>query len=1212
MKYFWITFLFWSCLHCAATNGAPLTLQVIGRSHLEAADLKLSQADQQWLQQRKVLRIGVSNPDYPPFDITNHPHEYEGITADYAALLGDLLNIPVQILRYDDRAQLIQALKDQTIDLIGTANDYEAVLPDLVLSTPYTLDQPTIVARADDELLLDPTLAGKKVAMVYHYLSLDAVRQFYPNAEFILFPSILNAIGAVALGDADLYLGDSISSSYLINKSYLNNVQLINFSTMEVNNYSFALLRNNTRLQALVNKALDSIPASERMAIAHRWGAGGVSISGSHQIQFSVDEQRWLQQHRRLKVLFNENFLPFTYADEQGNFKGLSADVLAKISLRTGLRFEAHQGSSVNDMIADLKAGKYDLMPALSPSLQRENDVSFTRPYLSPPLVMVTSTDSYAPRGLAQMSGKKLAVIEGSAQIEQIARDHGQIQLVQAGNYNDAFQLVANGKADAIISSLITARYIIARAHPERLKVAATIGTQGNPIAFAVNRSAPELLSILNKSLLSISPEEMDEVSNRWRRAVVLEDSYWARHRDTIIQSLAAMALLILGGFAWITLLRREVARRKQAERALNDKLEFERVLINGTPHPIYARDRDAKLLLCNEAYLKTFAVTDGRYLLGTTVVQSLLSERIQAEEYHQDYLDVMASGEPVFKDRLLVSSSGEVLTIYHWMLPYRGSDGTVKGLIGGWIDISERHHLIQQLHAAKTEADDANRAKSTFLATMSHEIRTPMNAVIGMLEMASKTAEQGVYDQIAIEVASEAAKGLLDLIGDILDIARIESGQLSLSPERCNPRDLVLSVVRIFDGPAKQKSLHLLVSIEPQVNCDVLIDPMRFKQVLANLLSNAIKFTVQGAIEISVSAPEHQGSNPLQLVLQIRDSGIGISAADQQRLFTPFTQANSSNQTATKGSGLGLVISRTLVEMMGGTLVLESVESEGTLITITLVLPVLESHDPTTAVPEKPPSHAQPGACRLNILIVDDYAANRIVLSRQLGYLGHEVHEAVDGNQALALWGEQPFDVIITDCNMPDMDGYQLARAIRAQEALRAEPSCLVLGFTANAVPEERQRCLEAGMDDCLFKPISLEQLSARLLELYAASVDAQPDEEFSSDQLQARLRDLSVGDAGVMDRLRSELVSSHTQGLIDLQRLMMGGDRQGLTNLAHQIKGAARLLQFEELVVTCENLEDTCQRQASPPDVEAAASAVRARVQQLLQCLHDPSGPA
>jgi len=845
----------------------------------------------------------------------------------------------------------------------------------------------------------------------------------------------------------------------------------------------------------------------------------------------------------------------------------------------------------------------------LIPTPERETFMRFTHSFATSSFAVVTANSDTKFDGLQSLGGKRLAIANGQAVIPMLREEYPQIKLINPATTLDSLSMVASGSADAAMMSLSIARYYTSRLYDGRLQIVGITSGNSATTNFAMRRSDTELQSILNKVILSIPPDEMNSITNRWRPNAAMSGQTWRDYRQVIAEIVAVALLIVASILVKVFFLRREVRKRKAVEQELNDQLQFLQTLSDAMPQPTYVRDRQGRMLSCARSYEHTLGLSL-KDVLGKTALEMPGQYFEAAPVFHQEYLNAMECGEPRQR-RCEVILGNRKIWIDHWIQPFRDSGGTIKGVICGWLDITEQYSLIEELKTAKNRADDASRAKTQFLATMSHEIRTPMNAVIGTLELALKRADRGLLDRPSIEIAHTSAKSLLELIADILDIVRIESGRLSLAPQRSNLHKLVESVVRVFDGLARQKGLELILDLDPTINSDVLIDPMRFKQVLSNLLGNAIKFTNTGFVRVRVGG-EPIDACTLALELQVQDSGIGISEDDQLKLFHPFVQVNQAPMNGRGGTGLGLVICRSICEMMGGALHLSSSPGTGTRIDINLTLTRLEPAPLINPRRERQSQAQRHGHIR--ILVVDDHGMSRQLLLQQLDFLGYEAMGAEDGAVALELWRSTRFDIVITDCHMPMMTGAQLTQAIRQEEKRQGLAPGIILGLTADAQQEDIEGYIALGMNDCLLKPVDLDVLEERLSS-FETQRSLKPETDASEpDGSRERYRiginaltQLAGGNAAMVQNLVRELLESTRQ---DLQKLRLHARRQdtsALRELAHRIRGAARVLKDQRLIAYCRELEDACS--GLLPDLEEKVALVEQAMLELERVFSQPA---
>jgi len=1141
----------------AAAQEEPL-LQVYSRDegeYLDVSPLPLHGEEWRWLQDRERLILGVPRPDNPPMDITLRANAYEGVTADIVGMLTQLLHIEILVKGYPSRAAAIEALKRGEVDMLSASNSYEQE-QQLLLTDKYIADDPAIYKniRVKEREI-------KTVAVPEYYLPYMDIMRYLSDYKIKVYSSRYSAISAVAYGQVDAVMVDMISGNFILNKFYQNSVQLLKPLYIDTGGFAFALNPKDRRLKKILDIALGEILEGKRAEVAKRWNGGGLSISAS-KVGLSSAQWEWLGKREKIRIAVNSGVPPLSFLDVTGTMHGVVADLLQVIRAKLGVELEVVPVKTPEQMTQLLDGGQVDV-GVLSPSAERRNRYLFSRAFVLDPLSYVVGEQHRNTAPEALLKSGTVAVIKGYISTQAIAEVYGRLTTRQFDKIEDALRCVATEVCDVTVLPLRVAKYYINSKFPGSLFITGEL-FDSIPIgaAFAVAPEHQILRDILDQVIAIIPPDELEGLSNRWRVSPQQEAITWQELVREFGGFIALILLLTIWVGLWGLSLRKQVRERKMVEGALSTQLKFIADLVDGTPHPIYARDQDGHLILCNSSYASFFGESKVR-LLGA----GLDEDRERWPFLAPLIADLTLSREAKLAqegDHRLVMATG-VVDVYHWVQPYYDLEGNVQGGIGGWIDVSERVRLLDELAVASQEAQEANRAKTTFLATMSHEIRTPMNAIIGLLELALKRGRLHEDDQASLTIAHGSAKDLLSLIGDILDISKIESGRLDLAPA---PHDIVAlteSVVTVFTALARQKNLRLEL-VTGQAHW-VQIDGLCYKQIVSNLISNAIKYTEQGSVQVTLASQACDGWCTLQLV--IRDTGIGIDPVEQARLFQPFRQASQPEHIQQSGTGLGLMISRTLCESMGGSLLLESEPGQGTRVCIEMKLPMADAQ----VSPPPAQGRAVEQGRRLKVMVVDDHPANRLLVTQQLAYLGHDAMAVESGEQALRLLADARVDVVITDFNMPGMNGFELTRQCRAQERRHGWRPCVILGLTADARQEQINEGQAAGMDDCLFKPVGLEALD-HCLRLHMQR-EEQADVAACMQEIRQYLGPLTAHQSTLMSPLLAEFVRASDDDMLGLQRAAEEGQVGQFIDRIHRLKGGARIMGTMKLVATCSEIE-------------------------------------
>jgi PAS domain S-box-containing protein len=693
----------------------------------------------------------------------------------------------------------------------------------------------------------------------------------------------------------------------------------------------------------------------------------------------------------------------------------------------------------------------------------------------------------------------------------------------------------------------------------------------------------------------------LNVADREWRLAVAFSPQYVREHRSLLSLVVGVAGMLFVGVLQILLLamsgrtslverkVRSQTADLQQLESALRERaLELQSILDNSSVGITFVRSRLQIWSNRRMAEMFGYSPTD---VAGVSTAVFYPSQE-EYEQFGREAYPVLLRGERFSTERLMRHADGHDM----WMRMNGQLIDKGKPEAGSiWVfeDISAQKATEAELIRAKEAAEAASVAKSQFLATMSHEIRTPMNGILGMAQLALMPGMSEAEREDCLRTLLDSGEALLALLNDVLDLSRVEAGKVTVDARPFAPETLLADAERLFGHVASAKGVRLSARWHGPAGARYQGDAMRLRQMLTNLVGNAIKFTHAGQVGIDATVlPHDEGS--VWLEFAVTDTGIGIAPEQQAQLFHPFTQADSSTTRQYGGSGLGLSIVRGLAQAMGGEVGLESTPDEGSRFWFRVPLEPASDAASVAAPALQPVAAALSGRIG-HVLVIEDNPVNRKVVAAMLGRLGHATDLAENGRDGVerVISGEAP-DVVLMDVQMPEMDGIEATRRIRAWEREQGRPPLPIVALTAGAYPEDRQRCAEAGMNDFLSKPIefpALQRVIGQWLPSSApapAAVEAPASEApFDGATLLRRMN----GDVSLAVSLVGMATADIDNALQKLAAAVRDGDRETALFTAHAIKGMALDISAAHLATGAKALEKMLRAGGMPSAAEVDA---------------------
>lgn len=1116
---------------------------------------QLTTAQYKWITKNPVIRYGAEK-DWAPYDFVDERGQHTGLSKDYLDLISQYTGLRF-IPQIDTWSALVEQIQNEKIDLLPAI--YYSQQHDEYLHYSYSyqsmLDYFFIHNEVQAATIED--LYGKTLAIPKQFTLSNFIKNNYPEINLLEVNSLSEAIAAVLERKAD-----ALADSYTVINLYLrqNNITTIKpFKALAINNKRelyMAAIEDKKQLIEIINTVLLQIPIEKKQKIKSKW-LDYQNIDQNNFINLTINEKQWLLENPIITISSYSNLLPYESFNEQGKYIGIIPDYLKIIEKKLGVNFNFTQHPNKAEAISSLNDGKTQ---AISTTTGLDPNLIYSDIYQVSPLIIVMHKNQSIVEYIEQIKNKKIALLDNANYHHQIIEQYPTINFEYKHNIEDALTDLSTGKIDALIAPLSQASYFIADMQIYNINIVGT--TQHSmELSFALPDSSIYLQSILNKAFNSISQEEKQQVLNTWGKKHVVEKFNYIFAVKITIPLLLLLALVI----HWNRKLKKEVLGRKEAVRQT-------KMLLNHIPEQILITDIEGNILSANkramednqieEKELKTLNIAN--FYIHLDDRDKLKAKLIKHGKVEQTIVP--------FKRR-----NGSVHAMMLSIIPTTYKEKPVFLTIA--VDMTERMEMEAELKYAKNKAEIANKAKSEFLANMSHEIRTPMNAIIGFTEL----LHEQVTDKKLLSFVStiqSASQSLLTLINDILDLSKVEAGQVTIINEPTNIHSLFDEIGNIFLMKVKNKNIDLMINVDNNIPESLYLDRTRLRQVLFNIVGNAVKFTEKGEIKLSLNMIINSENNKLvDLVIKIKDSGIGIPKKEQEAIFKNFYQREGQSLTKYGGTGLGLTISQRLINLMGGKITVESEEKKGSCFTIKL-FGITTGTEKVKFLPKEANQNQLISFMSPNVLVVDDIENNRTLLEEVFKRICITPFIAVNGKEAIHMTNNHKIDLILMDIRMPEMDGYEAAKIIK-----KNHPNIPIIALTASVMRDDYERQRRKNFIAYLRKPVLQQELINELIKFLPHQYSDKPTAETNAVTNILKIENknitnefLNIFENQSLILQKSNSINDIAQFATSLQRWADNNNEQAILTYAKDLQTATDIFDINKIKKLLEQFTHLC----------------------------------